>query len=270
MANPGYPPMGGSMQPMGPMGAMGMPRQAVRQGTSHMVPIVVSAGLAIGVFCGLLFGLGTKHEPEPVKVSNGVKPHDDGPAPDTASATPTPSKPAVKPPQPPPATGSNAGTAAATTGGAAATTANAAATGSAAGTGAAAVEPKPGKLTIDIKPDSAAQAAKILVDGKPVTGIPINVPFDKGVTKKTLKVLVQVPGYKDIEKDVEIESDRPATIAIDLGKARPATSGGGTPASDSGNGGHGTSGNDSGAGKGSSGNGKGSGSGKKGTGLIDI
>ncbi len=268
MANPGYPPMGGSMQPMGPMGpmgAMGMPRQAVRQGTSHMVPIVVSAGLAIGVFCGLLFGLGTKHDAEPVKVSNGVKPHDDGPAADTTSSTSTPSKPAVKPPQPPPATASNAGTAAATT-------ANAAATGSAAGTGtaAAAVEPKPGKLTIDIKPDSAAQAAKVVVDGKPVTGTPIDIPFDKGVTRKTLKVLVQVPGYKDIEKDVEIESDRPATIVIDLGKARPATSGGGTPASDSGNGGHGNSGNDSGAGKGSSGKGKGSASGKKGNGLIDI
>src|SRR5213078_2919061 len=147
-----------------------------------------------------------------------------------------------------------------------------AATGSAAGTGtaAAAVEPKPGKLTIDIKPDSAAQAAKVVVDGKPVTGTPIDIPFDKGVTRKTLKVLVQVPGYKDIEKDVEIESDRPATIVIDLGKARPATSGGGTPASDSGNGGHGNSGNDSGAGKGSSGKGKGSASGKKGNGLIDI
>ena len=56
-------PMGGPMQggPMqgGPMQG-GPPRaQVLRRGTSKAVPVVVSAGLAVGVFCGLLFGLGT-------------------------------------------------------------------------------------------------------------------------------------------------------------------------------------------------------------------
>src|SRR6478672_13950743 len=59
MATPGYPmgqmPMGGGPQ-MG--GAAPMPRP-VRRGTSKAVPVVVSAVLAVGVFCVLLFGVGT-------------------------------------------------------------------------------------------------------------------------------------------------------------------------------------------------------------------
>src|SRR5687768_3934095 len=82
MANPGYPP--GPMQPpMGgpPMGGppMGGPpqmqppprAQVVRKGTSKAVPIVVSAGLAIGTFCGLLFGLGTGAEDAIAEPSKG-------------------------------------------------------------------------------------------------------------------------------------------------------------------------------------------------------
>src|SRR5689334_22559791 len=83
MANPGQYPMGNPMQPggppMGPMGQMA-PRRPVRQGTSKMVPVVVSAGLAIGVFCGLLFGLGTgkrSAQAEPPKASNNAKKPDD-------------------------------------------------------------------------------------------------------------------------------------------------------------------------------------------------
>ena len=66
MANPGgYP-----MQPMGnPMGHGGPPQGArtamvsgQKQGTPKAVPVIVSAGLAVGVFCGLLFGLGTGTE----------------------------------------------------------------------------------------------------------------------------------------------------------------------------------------------------------------
>src|SRR6476659_2470881 len=75
MAAPGYPqqpPMGGP--PMGgpPMGGppMGGPpmngpqtgMRPARRGTSKAVPIVVSAGLAVGVFFVLLFGVGKKSE----------------------------------------------------------------------------------------------------------------------------------------------------------------------------------------------------------------
>ena len=38
------------------------PPRPVRRGTSKAVPVVMSAGLAVGVFCGLLFGLGTGNE----------------------------------------------------------------------------------------------------------------------------------------------------------------------------------------------------------------
>src|SRR5690349_14216371 len=75
MAAPGYPqqpPMGGPPMggpPMGgpPMGGppMNGPQTGMRpprRGTSKAVPIVVSAGLAVGVFFGLLFGVGKKSE----------------------------------------------------------------------------------------------------------------------------------------------------------------------------------------------------------------
>ena len=81
--NPGYPQMGqgqgqmGQMGQMGHMGHMGPPMGGMpppmRRGTSKAVPVVVSAGLAVGVFCGLLFGLGTEQSEasnEPAKGNN--------------------------------------------------------------------------------------------------------------------------------------------------------------------------------------------------------
>src|SRR5690606_35233546 len=96
MAAPGYPqmgqmPMGGPGGPMGgppmggpPMGAQPMPRP-IRRGTSKAVPIVVSAGLAVGVFCGLLFGVGTGKEEAaaaPAAGNNVKAQSDDEPAPE--------------------------------------------------------------------------------------------------------------------------------------------------------------------------------------------
>jgi len=53
---PGMPPgMGGP--PMGGPPMAGM--RQMKRGTSKAIPVVVSAGLAVGVFCGLLFGVGT-------------------------------------------------------------------------------------------------------------------------------------------------------------------------------------------------------------------
>src|SRR4051812_37428172 len=92
MGGPPRGPMGpGQMGPMGPMGPMGMqPRPPMRRGTSKIVPVVVSAGLAIGVFCGLLFGLGTKKvEADPQRATNGVKRADDSvPDPSMSAVTP--------------------------------------------------------------------------------------------------------------------------------------------------------------------------------------
>jgi hypothetical protein len=196
--------------PMNPM-----MRPPAKQGTSKMVPVVVSAGLAVGVFCGLLFGLGTaKSVAEPEKVSNGVKPHEDPtPVPDTT-------KPAVKPPPPKagsnagsavPATGSNTGSAAPTTGGTVPATGN-----------AAAAAPKPGKVVIDLAPEAAASKAKITIDDKPITGLTAEVPFEAGVTKKKMRVVVQAPGYDKFERDVEVEPGRPSSLYAELKSNKPA------------------------------------------------
>src|SRR5690242_5178719 len=121
MANPGYPmqpPMMGGPPPMRPSAPMPQ-----RRGTSKAVPVVVSAGLAVGVFCGLLFGLGTgKHDAQAAVVSGS-----DG----SASITPAPAGLGATAALP---VGSGAGSAAAGSAGSAVTAA-----GSAAGSGSAAV-----------------------------------------------------------------------------------------------------------------------------------
>src|ERR1700748_1464613 len=85
MATPGYPQqqnmMGGPMAPM-------MPPRPQKRGVSRAVPVVVSAGLAVGVFCGLLFGLGTGDQTaqaEPAK-GNNVRPEAPEPQPEKGAA----------------------------------------------------------------------------------------------------------------------------------------------------------------------------------------
>lgn len=216
MANPGpYPPMGGQMQPMGgpPMGPMGIPRPPLRQGTSRMVPVVVAAGLSVGVFCGLLFGLGTGKHAEPIKATNGPRASAESQI-QTAqvnTGTKIPERPPIAPP---------AGSAAA-----------AAAVGSAGSAGASAEPPTTGKLTLEIKPDNVAQVARISVDGKPITGLSTDVAFEPGVTRRTVKVLVQVPGYKDIERSLDVERDGESSLALDMKGIRPIA-GGSAPTGD--------------------------------------
>jgi hypothetical protein len=269
MANPGYPPMGGPMQPMGPgsmgpmgpMGPMGM--QPVRQGTSHIVPVVVAAGLAVGVFCGLLFGLGTRHDAAaPSRGSTGAKQSEESQIQSAQVSMGT-----KLPDRPRPATGS----AAVATG-----SAGSAATAAGSNTGGAgsAAGPGPGKLKVEIQPDSAAQAAKVLVDGIQITGTEVDIPFDPGVARKTVKVVVRVPGYKDMEKAIEVESDGSASLSFDLKGVRvtPAPDDGGKAGGNAGGGGTGggagssASGGSSGGGAGTGGGGKNTGGGSKGTG----
>jgi hypothetical protein len=305
MANPGYPPMGGPMQPtggapmgpmgpggpMGPMGmGMGMGMQPVRQGTSHIVPVVVAAGLAVGVFCGLLFGLGTKHEVAPSRGSTGAKQSEE-----SQIQTAQVSMGTKLPPRS--ATGS-AGSAAAGATGSAAPAGNAGGSGSAAAGAGGPPGPGPGKLKIDIEPETAAHAAKVFVDGIQITGTTVDIPFDGDATKKSVKIVVKVPGYKDMEKTIEVESDASSSISFDLkgvrviaapddGKAGANPGGGTTGAAGTGGGASGggaSAGGTSGGGttgggakttgggsKGTGGSkGSGKGSGKGSSGLIDI
>lgn len=225
MANPGpYPmgqPMGGApMQNMGgpPMGQMGMmPRPPMRQGTSKIVPVVVSAGLAVGVFCGLLFGLGTgkRSDAAPRQASNNAKRDDD-----TSFTPESLANPNVKiPDKNAPKAGSNA----------------AVAKGSGDSAGSAEPAIKPTRLIVEIKPETAAQGAKVLVDGKPIEGMSTDIALDPGTTKKTVKVLVKATGFKDIEQDVDVEGES-VNVKLELSKGRStptsaATTGGGSEGS---------------------------------------
>jgi hypothetical protein len=229
MANPGYP-MQPMMQP--PPGAP----QVVRQGTSKAVPVVVSAGLAIGVFCGLLFGLGTGDDDATAATTTS-----------SSTTTSTPTKPktseVAEPFQPTPpkqdvaaagsnAAGSNAAKPAAGSGSAQVATT---AAGSASGSGSAAtVPPVPaklvGKLTIEVKPDAIAKTAKIFVDGKQIEGNVYEAdltdlkPADpkKPEVKKAVKVLVKASGYNSIERSVDVvaapNSENNNTFEVELSK----------------------------------------------------
>lgn len=225
MANPGPfppmgPPMGGPMQPMngppmggpGPMGPGGprpamLPRPPVRQGTSKMVPVVVSAGLAIGVFCGLLFGLGTKRATaaEPPKTADTKVAAAD---PSAGSGAPTP---APTPSTPPPA-----------------------ATPPPAEPAAPAKELT--KLVVEIKPDEAAAVAKVYVDGAELSGTTTDI--ETGAGTKKVKVAVKATGFKDGEQEVDLEGES-VTLKFDLPKGRSAPAAPATPAAgNTGNGGN--------------------------------
>ena len=275
MANPpGYPPQ--MQQPMQqqpmqqpqPMGQMPPQQQAapkpVKRGTSKIVPVVVSAGLAVGTFCGLLFGVGTGEvadaSPSSSDTTKDEKKDDTTPNP-SASAKPTETKPAeTKPAETKPAAtvattapaagsaapaagsattpaatttpaaGSAATPAAATTttaaAGSAATTPPAGGTTAAAKPTVAAVEPavKKPKLTVEVTPASVAATAKITVDGKALEGNALEIDLGKDA-KKEVKIVVKASGYKTVEQKVDIDSD--VAVKIELIK-RPSAPAGGT------------------------------------------
>ncbi|MBA3542361.1 MAG: hypothetical protein H0T79_22285 [Deltaproteobacteria bacterium] len=220
----GPPPMGGPPMlgpppnhqpaPMGP--PTGQRPKAMRQGTSRAVPVVVSAGLAIGVFCGLLFGVGTGQDviASPATGTNAARIDkvDDVTTTQQASndATKKPAAPATgtTPATPKPAAGS-------------------------AGSGTPAVAGA--KLTIGLKPETLAKTAFVTVDGNELKDGVMDVAFDAGGTKKTVKVVVKAAGYTDVEKTIEVDADTRVEIELlKAGKSTPAVATGtpatGTPA----------------------------------------
>jgi hypothetical protein len=226
MANPGYPQMG-QMPPMGgpPMGGppMGGPPMAqhrtVRRGTSKVVPVVVSAGLAVGVFCGLLFGLGTgKHDAQAAAVSGSDGSAAIAPAPAGIGAT------AALP------VGSGAGSAAAGSAGSAAGAAAGSGSAGGAASGSAAVgsagsaagsavvpEVKIAKLVVNVTPADAAATAKVEVDGAAITGTSLDVPTEK----KTVHVVVKATGYHQYEHDAPLIGGQTTTLDVELIKRAP-------------------------------------------------
>jgi hypothetical protein len=72
---------------------MGMPPPVRRGGVSKAVPVVVSAGLAVGVFCGLLFGIGTGKKDAIARPSRSRRPRSSARAP----APPLPARAPARP-----------------------------------------------------------------------------------------------------------------------------------------------------------------------------
>ena len=238
MANPGYPmqqpPMGG-MPPMGPGPGMGGPgmggpgmggpgmggMRPARRGTSKAVPVVVSAGLAVGVFCGLLFGLGTgSDEATAAPTEKKARGSGETETPDILMAGQGSSFVPTRKPDPAVASAA-AGSAAAGSG------AGSDAAGSAAGS-AAAPGPKMVKLIIAIKPEAAAAAAKITIDGKDVSA---TSDFEIGdAPKKKFSVLIKAEGFKDYKYEGEVDASQTTMqVELEMQKKPKISTGGGLP-----------------------------------------
>lgn len=197
----GGPPTGGP-----PMGA----QRPMRRGTSKAVPIVVSAGLAVGVFCGLLFGVGKKAEAvaaAPSSSGGSVQKMPAGKPAPVGSAAGTPA-----------ATGSGSAVAA-TSGGATGSAAGSAAAGSAAGSAATptATAAKTIKLTVTLKPEAAMEKAKLYIDGKEVEGMTVDLPADK----KAVKVEVKSSGYHSVDKKIDLSGGEDMTVEFETVKRSP-------------------------------------------------
>lgn len=234
------PPMGTGQGPaQTPMSAVPQPR-VVRRGTSKAVPVVVSAGLAIGVFCGLLFGLGVEHSEAVADTSTATV---------TTAETPKKKDPEVAAPFQPDTTKKNVAVPSL-----APQVLNKDGTTSPvkadAGSGSAKpVEPpKPlkvnGTLKVEIEPADAAKGAKLTVDSKEIEGVSYELDMTedfkaatkdlkpdakKPEVKKELKVVVKAPGFRDFVGKVDVVAERDTTFKVTMQKKSSASVGGGLP-----------------------------------------
>ncbi len=157
------------------------PSQAPSGGTSKIVPVIVSAGLAVGVFAGLLFGVGTGE----VVASSGRRvgsgsaelPSFDVGTEEYEGKDKVALIDAAPPDAPP--------------------------------VDAAPVEPtiKLARLTFTVNP--AGTPAKITIDGKAVEG---TAEIDVTAGAKNVEVVVKAPGFKDFKKKMSITEDEEQTI----------------------------------------------------------
>jgi hypothetical protein len=170
-------------------------------GTSKIVPIVVSAGLAVGVFAGLLFGVGTGEvsaaAPRRIAADGSVIPVfevgteefsgtervaaviDAGPPPVIDAGPPVDAAPAIK----------------------------------------------LARVTFEIQPPGAS--AKITIDGKEVEGGAAE--FDITAGPKTVEVIIKAPGFRDYKKKIEITEDETQTVELAKRPAGGSTGNTGRP-----------------------------------------
>jgi hypothetical protein len=196
-------------------------QRPIRRGTSKAVPVVVSAGLAVGVFCGLLFGVGTGNK-DAVAAPSGNNVKKGGEADAEAKPEPgaapaglgaTKAQPVAKP-----AAGSGSPPAVAAAGSAAP------AAGAGAGSAKPAVEEKKViKLTFKLKPESAEKDAKITIDGKDITGLATEIPGDT----KSMKVEIKANGFRTLEKKQDIVVAPGEEMQIEFELQKKSSGGGG-------------------------------------------
>jgi hypothetical protein len=194
------------------MGAQPMPRPGVvRRGTSKAVPVVVSAGLAVGVFCGLLFGLGTGKEDEASAATSTKKDDDKKPDPKTPDKKPDTKVADTKAPDTKAPDTKTPDTKAPDKGSSDTKVAdNSKGSGD---KGSAAPAAHIAKLTLEIKPDPGPQA-KITVDGKdmdPKKPFEIDLGTDKS---KSVKLAITAPGFHSYEQKVDVNSDTSVTVEL--------------------------------------------------------
>ncbi len=182
------------------------------------VPIVVSAGLAVGVFCGLLFGVGKKS----AVAAAPAKTEEKAPAKSSNAKAETPAPTPAAEPTPEPAAAGSAGCCRRSTDADAGSRlcCSSDADGSCCSVDVlAAAEHKTTKIVVVIKTEAAAKDAKLIVDGKPVDGLSAEIPTDN----KTAKVEVKSSGFRSYEKKLDLTPGE-LTLEIEMAK-RPASTG---------------------------------------------
>lgn len=251
MANPypmqGQPMMQQPMQP--PMGTGQGPAQmrppVMRRGTSRAVPVVVSAGLAIGVFCGLLFGLGVDSNEAVAETTTTTASTDKKPDGDVAAPFQPEAKKDVKVPSLAPQEVKEVKKDGTTV---PVDPKDPKATDAKPEAGKPAEPAKPlkinGTLKVDIQPEEAAKVAKVSVDGKDIEGLTFELDMTEEVkaatkdqkpdakkpeVKKELKVVVKASGFRDQTSKVEILAERDTTLKVTMQKRSSGTGVGNLP-----------------------------------------
>jgi hypothetical protein len=222
-------------------------RPPAKQGTSRAVPVVVSAGLAIGVFCGLLFGLGIDKEAEAVTTTETTTTATAPKKPDGDVAAPfQPERKNVTVPSLAPQVVNKDGTTAPAAGSGSNAKTVAAGTGSGSAEAAAPAKPTKvnGTLKIEVQPEGALKVAKVSIDGKEIDGVSYELDMTemykdatkdlkdpaakKPEVKKEVKVVVKASGFKDFTSKVDVIAERDTTLKVEMQK-RPTKNIGGLP-----------------------------------------
>jgi hypothetical protein len=236
MANPAYPPQ---MQPQGmpgrPVpGGGGIPLAGtMRKGTPKAVPIVVSAGLAVGVFCGLYFGLGTGQAAEAETDATGSAKSTGPTGPKSAAgatgevtnfasgtqpdAAPSDAAPAV-------VAGTGSGSAATPGTGSGSATPGTGSGSAMPGTGSGSAVPA--AITVELTFAITPTNAQVTIDGKPVTDGKATISFTGD--KKTIRLIAKASGHRSYDKKITLTKDT-AEESIEIKLPKRSSSGSSRP-----------------------------------------